>query len=80
MLHQDGYEFHELQRIQLRYIGTIDITQRAMNWTADMTQNDEPGGSLKGSLIGIGDDEGPVRRAVDVVVKLAIKSSNLRAK
>jgi hypothetical protein len=80
MLHHDGYEFHELQRIQIRYIGTINITQRAVNWTADMTQNDQPRGSLKGSLLGIGDDEGPVRRAVDIAVKAAIQSTDLSAK
>jgi hypothetical protein len=75
MLHHDGYEFHEINRQQYRYVGTIDITPRAVHWTADITLNDEPKATLKGSLQGIGDDEGPVRRAVDIAVKAAIQSS-----
>lgn len=80
MLHHDGYEFHELQRIQVRYIGKITINPRSVDWTADITQNDKPIGSLKGSLQGIGDDEGFVRRAVDIAVKAAIQSADLSAK
>ncbi len=80
MLYHDGYEFHELQRMQVRYIGKITINSRSVDWTADITQNDKPIGSLKGSLQGIGDDEGFVRRAVDIAVKAAIQSSNLSAK
>ncbi len=74
MLHHDGYEFHEGNRQQYRYVGTIDITPRAVHWTADVTLNDDIKATLKGSLQDIGDDEGPVRRAVDVAVKAAIQS------
>lgn len=76
MLHHDGYEFHEKHRIQIRYIGKIKITQRSVEWSADLTFNDKPKGSIKGSLQGIGDDEGFVRRAVDLAVKTAIQSSD----
>ncbi len=74
MLHHDGYEFHECNRQQYRYVGTIDITARAVRWTADVSLNEDIKATLKGSLQDIGDDEGPVRRAVDVAVKAAIQS------
>lgn len=74
-LHHDGYEFHERNQKQYRYVGTIDITPRAVHWTADISLNDVMKGTLKGTIQDIGDDEGPVRRAVDVAVKAAIQSS-----
>jgi len=77
MLHHDGYEFHEKLRVKIRYQGKIKITQRAVEWTADLTLNDKLQKSLQGSLQGIGDDEGVVRRAVDLAVKNAIQSANL---
>ena len=36
-LHHDGYEFHERNQKQYRYVGTIDITPRAVHWTADIS-------------------------------------------
>ena len=75
LLQHDGYEFHDIDKNHYRYKGTIDITPARVNWTAAMTLNDVDKGSLKGTLQGIGDDEGPVRRAVDLAVKAAIQSS-----
>lgn len=77
MLHHDGYEFHTFNQKQYRYVGTIDITPRAVHWTADILLNDELKATLKGSLQGIGDDDGPVRRAVDTAVKAAIQASTI---
>ncbi|MDO8177014.1 MAG: hypothetical protein Q7T62_02105 [Undibacterium sp.] len=75
LLQHDGYEFHEIDKIRYRYKGTIDIAPTRVNWTAEVTLNDVVKGSLKGTLQGIGDDDGPVRRAVDLAVKAAIQSS-----
>lgn len=77
MLHHDGYEFHEKLHVKVRYQGKIKITPRTVEWSADLTLNDKPLRSLQGSLQGIGDDEGVVRRAVDLAVKNAIQASNL---
>ncbi|AZP10920.1 hypothetical protein [Undibacterium parvum] len=74
MLNHDGYEFREANKKQYRYKGLIDITPKSVNWTADISLNDVQKGAIKGSLMGIGEDEGPVRRAVDVAVKAAIQS------
>ncbi|MBC7489601.1 MAG: hypothetical protein H7240_06085 [Glaciimonas sp.] len=75
LLQHDGYEFHDIDKNHYRYKGTIDIAQARVNWTAEVSLNDVVKGSLKGTLQGISDDEGPVRRAVDLAVKAAIQSS-----
>jgi hypothetical protein len=74
MLHHDGYELADKNQKKYRYIGTIDITNRDVRWTAVIYFNDVPKGTIKGTLTGVGDDEGPVRRAVDIAVKEAIQS------
>lgn len=74
MLHHDGYETNDKNRNKYRYKGTIEITPKKVVWTADIWLNDLKKGAIKGSLVGIGDDEGPVRRAVDIAVKAAIQS------
>lgn len=75
LLQHDGYEFHDIDKNHYRYKGTIDIARAQVNWTAEVTLDDVVKGSLNGTLQGIGDDEGPVRRAVDLAVKAAIQSS-----
>lgn len=73
LLH-DGYETHDINKNHYRYKGTIDVTPTRVNWTAEITLNEVHKGSLKGILRDIGDDDGPVRRAVDLAVKAAIQS------
>ncbi|MDO8653171.1 MAG: hypothetical protein Q7R66_13380 [Undibacterium sp.] len=73
MLHHDGYEFHDIDKKQYRYIGKIEIAQKLIKWTAELTFEDASKGSISGTISGIGDDEGPVRRAVDVAVKAKIQ-------
>jgi hypothetical protein len=77
MLHHDGYEFHNVDKRQYRYIGKIEITPRLVNWAAEITNDDINKGSINGSIFGIGDDEGTVRRAVDIEVKAKIQSLSI---
>lgn len=74
MLHHDGYEFHGIDKKQYRYVGKIEITPKLVKWTAELTFEDASKGSISGTISGIGDDEGPVRRAVDLAVKAKIQS------
>ncbi len=47
-----------------------------MKWTADIFGNDVHKGGVNGELAGIGNEDDPVRRAVDLAVKAAIQSLN----
>jgi hypothetical protein len=76
MLNHAGYEFNNNNGIQYRYKGTIDVTLSTVKWTADIFVNDVNKGAIKGEVTGIGTEDDPVRRAVDLAVKAAIQSLN----
>lgn len=74
LLNHDGCEFHDIDKLQYRYKGTIDVSPSCVTWTAELTLNKVLKESLKGTLHGIGEDDNTVRRAVDHAVKAAIQS------